>query len=147
MRELISLLLTCNLSDLFYTNTNNAFIQLFRYCFVGGMAFIIDFGLYCLLGWFGVHYLIAGVFAFVISFSFNFLFSRWLIFAAKAENKIEIKEIICVLTISVIGLGLTELLLFVGTDLLLMDFRMSKIAVSLLVLIWNYIARKIWVYK
>jgi len=147
MIELFRLLFNFKLADLFYKDTNNTYVQLFRYCFVGGIAFLIDFGLYCLLCWLGIHYLLSGVLAFVVSFMFNFGVSRWLIFAAKAEKQIKTREIISVFAISVIGLGLTELLLYMGTDLLLLDFRLSKIVASVLILFWNYAARKILVYR
>ena len=70
-----------------------------------------------------------------------------MIFRQSAASQVNVREIVSVLAISLIGLVLTEGLLFVGTDFLSMDFRMSKIAASIIVLFWNYIARKVFVYR
>ena len=73
--------------------------------------------------------------------------ARLLIFSTAAEKRINIRELVSVLAISLLGLLITEGLLYVGTDMLKMDFRLSKIIASVIVLFWNYFARKIVVYK
>ncbi len=146
MKELLLLILKCRWKDLFLSPTPNGWIQLFRYGFVGGIAFIVDFTVYCLLAWLGLHYLAAGVVAFLVAFAANFCISRVLIFQPGKDDSIQ-KEIILVLIISGIGLLLTELLLFLGVRVLEMDFRVSKIAATIIVLFWNYFARKMFVYK
>ena len=135
------LLWNCDWSGLLYAPTNNGWLQLFRY------GFVVDFGVYCILGWLGMQYLLAGIISFIAGFAFNFLVSRWMIFRSTASSKIDVRELISVLAISVIGLLLTEALLFPGTDLIGLDYRIAKIAASILVLFWNYAARKIFVYK
>lgn len=134
-------------AELLWKPTENGLIQIGRYGLVGGGAFIVDFGAYFLLETVGFHYLTAGVISFVIGFAFNFTFSRWLIFRAIAAPKVKAGELLSVLGISLIGLLLTEGLLFIGIDLLRLDFRVAKIIASVLVLFWNYITRKIFVYK
>ena len=37
------------IKSLFVGDTDNTFIQFFRYCFVGGFAFVVDFGVMTLL--------------------------------------------------------------------------------------------------
>ena len=147
MIELIHLFFQGKWRQLFFAPTNNGWVQLFRYGFVGGGAFIVDFSTYCLLEWAGIYYLFAGVGAFIIGFAFNFTVSRILIFCAGSKQKVERQELFSVLVISCIGLVLTEILLFVGVQSLHMDYRVSKILASILVLFWNYFARKIFVYK
>ena len=70
-----------------------------------------------------------------------------MIFRQTTDKKIYASEVVSVLIISLIGLTLTEGLLFIGTDLLNLDFRLSKIAASIIVLFWNYFARKLFVYN
>jgi len=122
MSELLSLIGKGRWKDLFFAPTQNGWIQLFRYCFVGGTAFLIDFGLYCFFQWIGLHYLLAGALAFIIAFIYNFLISRRLIFKATATETPKAKELIVVLLISLTGLGLTEALLYCGTDLIHLDY-------------------------
>lgn len=141
------MLRTFDLRGILVAPTENEILQLFRYIFVGGTSFMIDFAAYCLLEFAGMHYLIAGIVAFLLSFSFNFTVSRVLIFQSNATKKASLRELLGVIFISVVGLGLTELLLYLGTDFLRMDFRVSKIIVSVIVLFWNYAARKLIVYR
>ena len=55
------------LEKLFRQNTDKTIIQLFRYIFVGGAAFIVDFGsLYILTDIFGIYYLISAAIAFIL---------------------------------------------------------------------------------
>ncbi len=147
MKELLTLLFTGRWKQLFTAPTDNGWINLFRYCFVGGMSFLIDYALYCLLCAVGLSYLLAGVLSFTAGFAFNFLAGRLLIFAAGSREKAQAKELFSVLAIAVIGLGLTELLLYLGVDWLRLDYRVAKAVAAVLVLFWNYAARRIFVYR
>ena len=147
MKELFVLFFTGKWRALFLDSSDNAWINLFRYCFVGGVSFLIDFAIYALLVAVDVPYLLSGVVGFVISFIFNFFAGRFFIFAAGSREKAEKKELVSVLVIALIGLGLTELLLYLGVAWLGMDKRLAKIAAAILVLFWNYAARKIFVYR
>lgn len=147
MREFWKLLRCGSWSALLREPTENGVLQLFRYGLVGGCAFLIDFGVYCLLTHLGMHYLLAGIFSFVVSFLFNFTASRTLIFQTAAAKTVPHREFIGVAAVSVIGLGLTELLLYLFTDVFAVEYRLSKILASLLVLIWNYAGRKWFVYR
>ena len=146
MKTLLQLILRRKWKELFISPTQNGWIQLFRYGFVGGIAFVVDFSMYCFLEWVGLHYLVSGVVAFLVAFAVNFYISRTLIFQAGSKDNIK-KEIIQVLIISGIGLALTELLLLVGVQGIRLDFRVAKIVATIIVLFWNYLARKIFVYN
>lgn len=145
--EVFALLKHLEWKALLIAPTENRLLQFGRYILVGGSAFIVDFGSYCLLGLLGVHYLAAGVVSFIAGFAFNFFVSRLLIFKATAMEKANAKELLAVLLISLIGLILTEALLLVGTEIILMDCRVSKIIASIIVLFWNYFARRKFVYR
>lgn len=147
IKELMGLLRARDMKGLLAAPTDNPLTQLFRYGLVGGSAFVIDFGCYCLLGFLGMHYLLAGVAAFLVSFVFNFYVSRVFIFKKSAPEKAGPKEFSAVIAISVIGLALTEALLYLGTGRLGFDYRASKIIASVIVLFWNYFARKQFVYR
>ena len=147
MKDLLGLLLRFQWKDLFYTETNNGWIQLFRYGFIGGTAFVVDFSVYCILEHDGMYYPLAAAASFVAGFAFNFFLSRRLIFYANVDEHPKKKELLSVLTISIIGLILTEFFLVIGTDLLKMNNQIAKIVASILVLFWNYAARKVFVYR
>ena len=130
-------------SRLFKEKTDNTFIQFFRYCFVGGLAFLVDYGLlYLLSDKCGLHYLLSASIAFIAGLVVNYLISTFWVFSeSKYEDKR--KEFAIFAIIGVIGLGLTEGLMWLFTDLAGLHYMLSKLITAALVLLWNFIARKV----
>ncbi len=146
MNEFLILLRERNWHGLFQAPTSSGVVQLFRYCFVGGLSFVVDFSLFWLLLAMGIHYLICGVVAFVISFFFNFTLSRYWIFREQKRRQLW-QEVVPVAVIALVGLGLTELLLWVQRDLLGFNELVAKVIAAILVLLWNFWARRVFVYR
>lgn len=116
---------------------------MFRYIFVGGTAFVVDFGFL----WFfsdvcGIYYLISGVLSFIISVLVNYWMStKWVFNQDNIDNKV--LEFNLFLAISAIGLGFTEILLWLFTDVFGMYYLISKIIAAIIVMFWNFIARRV----
>lgn len=137
-----------NILDLlFKQKTDNVFLQFFRYQFVGGVAFLVDFFfLYFFTSWCGIYYLLSGILSFIISVIVNYVLSViWVFNPDKRVNRIV--EFNSFLLISVIGLGFTELLLFVFTEYLSLYYLYSKIISAIIVLFWNFTARRVFLYR
>lgn len=145
MREFLILLKHRDWDGLFHASTDSGVVQLFRYCFIGGLSFLIDFGCYFSLLTVNVYYLLSGIIAFTVSFAFNFTVSRLWIFHHQTGDSFR-AEITSVAAIALCGLGLTELLLWLGVDVAGLNKLLAKIFASLLVLLWNFWARKKFVY-
>ena len=157
MKEFFELLRKWRLKELFFTPTQNSFIEFFRYLFVGGIATVVDW-----LFSFGTERAVASltpipsqwvyVIATTVGFAFgmvtNFLLSRAFVFSAKtARARTKTGEFLGHLTVGVTGLLLSYLIVWMGTSLLVdayMPFRMIATAV---VFFWNYLAKKFFVYK
>ena len=107
--------------------TDNIFIQLFRYVFVGGTSFVVDFVfLYFFTDICGIYYLISEVFAFIISVWVNYVMStKWAFNQDNIENKV--LEYNLFLVISTIGLIFTEILLWLFTDIFGLHYLISVI--------------------
>ena len=122
--------------------TDNVFIQFFRYCIVGGLAFLVDYGLlYLLADKFGLHYLLSVSIAFIAGLVVNYLISTFWVFSeSKYQDKRQ--EFAIFAFIGVIGLGLTEGLMWLFTDLVGLHYLLSKLITAALVLLWNFFARK-----
>ena len=131
---------------LFRQPTDNIFIQMFRYIFVGGTAFAVDFFfLYFFSDICHIHYLISGILSFVISVMVNYWMStRWVFNQDSSENRL--LEFNMFLVISTIGLVFTEILLWFFTDILGMYYLISKIIAAVIVLFWNFLARRVMFY-
>lgn len=127
---------------LFTEKTNHVFIQLFRYTFVGGFAFVIDFGLlWFLKEIFGLHYLLSATLAFIAGLTVNYFISiRWVFIRYKNRNRIS--EFFYFTFIGIIGLGLNDLFMWLFTDKVQFHYLISKIAAAILVYLWNFFARK-----
>lgn len=132
-------------NTLFQEGTDNLWIQFFRYIFVGGTAFIIDFSIYSILVLIGLHYLISAIIAFIISVLANYILSTKWVFnqTSNMNKKLEFNLFII---ISTIGLGFTEVLLYIFTDILMINPIISKIIASIIVLFWNFSARRVMFY-
>ncbi|MCU0461656.1 MAG: GtrA family protein [Bacteroidales bacterium] len=122
--------------------TDNTFFQLIRYTFVGGLAFLVDFGtLYLLTEFIHLHYLLSAGIAFILGLLTNYLLSiRWVFTTRSVRNK-KIEFLIFAI-IGLAGLGLNELFLWIFTSLLGIYYLLSKILTAILVYLWNFFVRK-----
>ena len=145
MKELFDYIFNLDFKSLFITKSNNTFIQFFRYIFVGGVAFLADGGSLFLITTIGVNYLISVIFAFVIGLAVNYGLSKLLVFENSSVNgKI---EFLVYGIIGVIGLGFTEIIMYVLTEIAGLYFMVSKVIATIIVLVWNFVARKITLYR
>lgn len=130
----------------------NKLKEFFRYFIVGGLSFVIDFSILVLLREIifnnaTTEYAITStIIAFIIAFLFNYIASLKFVFITykSANHK---KDMILTLLIAVTGLIITILLMYLGEFILLISYIPSKIIVTALVLIWNYLARKYFVFN
>lgn len=134
------------INKLFKDPTDDIFLQLFRYIFVGGTAFVVDFFfLYFFSDICGIYYLISAVLSFIISVLVNYIMStKWVFNQDNIENKV--LEFNLFILISTIGLGFTEILLYFFTDIVGLYYLISKIISAIIVLFWNFLARRVMFY-
>ena len=122
------------------------FKQLFRFGVVGGLAFLIDAGLlYILTEFCHIHYLISSVISFTVSLAFNYILS--IIWVFDVKKKQTYKDVILFVVLSVIGLGINQLVMFLGVDLLHIYYMLCEVISTIIVMIYNFITRKIFIEK
>ena len=139
---------------LFVGDTDNTLIQFFRYLFVGGLAFVVDFALSYILfrfafneqkefGW------VTNSLSFVAGLAVNYLISTFWIFKnSKVKNKLV--EFLSFAAIGVVGLlitiGITKLFeIWLGDTTSLFQI-IAKIVSTAVSFLWNFFARKILLY-
>lgn len=135
------------LKALFFEPTTQPFIQFFRYVFVGGCSFLVDAGVLWLCVQLGMHYLFGACVGFVAGLICNFLLSRALVFRAQEARVGRALEFAGYALIGLVGLGLTEALLYFFTESVLLHYMLSKVIASAVVLFWNFFARKVLLYR
>lgn len=118
--------------------------QIMKFGVVGVVAFAIDYGLLVFLTEvFGIEYLVSATVSFTVSVVFNYLASMRYVFAHK-EGLSRRREFAIFVVLSVIGLAINNVCLWLGVDMLGVDYRISKIVVTAIVMVWNFVTRKIF---
>jgi len=128
----------------FWVKTTDIKIQFFRYIFVGGAAFVADFiTLFILREWVKLNLYVAVGLAFIFGLLTNYILSKLLVFTR--ENSIG--EFVTFTIIGIIGLIFTELLMHLFAVVIGIQYLISKAIVAGIVLIWNFTAKKIILYR
>ena len=132
--------------------------QIMKFGIVGALAFVIDYGVYVLLAnGLQMNYLIANIFGFTLSLIFNYFMSMKFVFERKDDTD-KRKEFITFTILSLIGLGINELIIFGCVDGVYLNsvFLQEKIDIGLakqagkivapgIVMVYNFISRKIFI--
>ena len=129
-------------------HTDNMLVQLFRYAFVGGTAFVVDFGLLALLTeWCGLNYQLSACISFIAGLTVNYLMSiRWVFNQSSTLPRSQkIADFVSFAIVGIIGLGLNALIMWLFTDILTLHYLLSKIISTVVVFFWNFIGRRTFI--
>ena len=120
--------------------------QIFRFTLIGGIAFLIDSTiLFILTDYVGVHYLISSMISFTVSVIFNYIMSiLWVFDVNKKQTR---RDIVIFFILSLIGLGINQLRMYISVDLMNIYYMISKVISTALVMVYNFITRKKFVEK
>lgn len=121
--------------------------QLFRFGIVGVIAFAIDYGLlYVFTEYAGLYYLVSALLSYSISTVFNYIASvRW-VFSVSDKHS-GTRNFIIFIVFSVIGLGINQLIMWLGVNQLHLYYMLVKIGATAIVMIYNFITRKLFLEK
>ena len=118
--------------------------QFMKFGVVGVIAFVIDYGLLALLTeLFGINYLVSATISFTASVVFNYAASMRYVFTHK-EGMSRRREFVIFVVLSVIGLLINNGCMWAGVELLGVHYLLTKIVATAIVMIWNFVTRKIF---
>ena len=121
--------------------------QIMKFGIVGVLCFVIDYGLMIFLTEvFGISYLISSGISFSVSVIVNYKLSLKFVFKTD-ESRNKIIEFIIFVVLSVIGLGINQVLMWICVDKLHIFYMISKIGVTSVVMVYNFITRKLIIEK
>ena len=132
-----------NISD----NIIKLFSQIFKFVIVGGIATLIDWIIFYLLCKFlNINPLISHPISFSLSTIYNYFASvKWVFDVNKDKSKKRL--FIEFIGFSIVGLLISELLIYVFVDVLSLNEMLSKIMSTAIVMIFNFVTRKIFLEK
>jgi len=138
---------------LFVAPTQNLWLQLLRYFFVGGFAFVLDATiLFSLTEFAQLHYRISAACGFLAGLVFNYLISvRWVFSQRNVENaKV---EFLVFAVVGGVGLVMNDGVLWFCTEylgfksLFAQGYMLSKIVAAAIVFLFNFFARKLLLFR
>ena len=125
---------------------NKLLNQILKFGLVGGTAFVIDYVLlYFCTEFLHIHYLISSIISFTVSDIFNYILSIKWVFDVKKKQ--DVKDFVIFIILSVIGLGINSLIMYVMVEKFGVYYMLSKIVSTAVVMVYNFITRKIFVEK
>ena len=135
--------------------TNNEFVKIILYLFVGGTAALVEWGLFYLF----FYYLLVGLglcidtltmvataLAFGLSTLYHYFLGNILVFDSGSKYD-KSKELSLVFLVSIMGLVFNLVLMYVFVGLLAWQPMLAKVITSCIVVVWNYLSRKKWIFK
>ena len=153
MQELKSMIYQKKFGNIISGRTVNTLIQFFRYCFVGGGATVIDWGVSAILFFaiFGQRYAIAAnIISFIAGLMVNYFLSTFWIFRS-SKMKSRMAEFLAFAAVGVVGLlitaGITQLSELALGDLTNAYQIIGKIVSTMIAFLWNFFARKYLIFN
>ena len=133
---------------LFAGATENTLIQFFRYCFVGGAATVVDWGISALLFFavFDQHYpILANGCSFCAGLLANYFLSTfWVFRSSKVQSRLV--EFLAFAAIGVVGLlltiGITKVSEITLGNITSAYQMIGKVVSTMVAFLWNFFARK-----
>ena len=127
--------------------TDNVFIQAFRYVLSGALAYGVDYcSLIIFVEIFKIYYLTAALVAFLLgSITAYILNVRWVFDKRTFKNRYF--EISIFIVIAVVGLILNQYIIWFFTENVNFHYLFSKLAATMIVVIWNFFARKYFLFR
>lgn len=119
--------------------------QIVLFAFVGVVSTAIDYGTFILLAYkFNINYIVASTLSYSAGILFNYVASMKYVFDGRAERS-KSHEFFLYVVLTLIGLGLNQLVLFVSVDWLRVSKALGKIIATALVLVYNFVSRKLFI--
>ena len=144
---LIRIGLNVSLQEKLLSKTERLSSQAVRYLFVGGIAFIADFTvMVALTELCNLHYSWGVTAGFGVGLAVNYLLSIYWVFSERNVSDSKLEFLIFSL-VGVAGLLLTHGIVWFGEEVLSIEYWIAKIVAVALVLVWNFSARKLLLFR
>jgi putative flippase GtrA len=122
--------------------------QFIKFCLVGGTAAAIHFFiLYSFTEWLGIWYVASSVCGFIISAIFNFSANKFWTFRNSAKGRAAAGQLARFVLVLVSGLIINTLIIYSITEFFGLDYRLSWVLATGIVMFWNFGFNRLWTFK
>jgi len=133
--------------SLFISKSSHRLVEFLRYFLVSIVSLGIDFFLlYILTSVAGIYYLFSAVLSYLAGLFVNYFLSTYWVFS-KRKLKSRTTEFSVFALIGLAGLGVNELLMWVFTGVLLLNYLVSRIFSAGIGYVWKYFVRKYLLFR
>jgi len=127
--------------------TNNVGIQFYRYLFVGGLAFVLDFTvLFVLTNYLNLYYIFSATISFLLGSVVNYYLCIAWIFPQR-NMKSKMTEFWLFKVIGFSGVFLNALVMYTATHFFGIYYLVSKVISAAIVFSWNFFVRKFFLFS
>lgn len=143
-----------------YEKHRGLILEILRYCVVGGVAAVVDMAANFVMLYYvldgtkedGLKVALSVTVGFVVGLTVNYILSNVFVFRKESQQKKgkTVKAFLIYAAVGVIGYGLSVGLTLLGTRWIGEGgilYLLLTCTVKLIVLMWNYVGRKIFVYR
>ncbi len=117
------------------------FLEIVRFCFVGGLSLLVDCAiLFALTDFAGVHYLYSAA----VSFTASVIFNYWLCvkYVFRNARRQTPRQAAIFIGSSVAGLGLNQLCMWFFVEMAGWHYMLAKLGATVIVTLWNYVMKR-----
>lgn len=123
--------------------SNKLLRQIFRFAVVGGLAFVVDFGLLLLLTEVAhINYLVSATISFIVSVLVNYVLSVYWVFDRSKQRNSTLK-IILFFVLATCGLFINNAIMWFSVEILAISYIIGKLVATFVVMVFNFVTRKI----
>ena len=119
-------------------------VQFCKFGLVGTLCFFIDYGVMVLLTeTSGLGYFLSSAISFTLSVVVNYILSMRFVFKGKDDlNKVQ--EMAIFVALSMVGLALNQMIMWIAVEFFRVFYAVAKIFSTMLVTVYNFISRKLF---
>lgn len=117
-------------------------MKILRYLFVGFIAMLFDVGFFFIFAKvLNFNYFVVGLIGFMLATLINYFLSIKIVFKSGVRHS-KRKEIAYVYFVSIIALGINQMILVYLIKIVGLEKMLSKLSATISVFLWNYFSRK-----